>query len=89
MPSGGTGYPNPGRYWGFLRLTLAEVFEANDADIMVVSLQDDLNQASADEQLFFSHYEPLEVAASITGTTPSRDMLDKYTKPVHQNGWGP
>lgn len=89
MPSGGIGYPNPRRYWGFLRMTLAEVFKAKDADALVKELQNELSTASADEQLFFFHYEPLEVASKVTQQTPDSNMLDEYAKLVRQFDWQP
>jgi hypothetical protein len=89
MPTAGTGYPDPKRYWGFLRLTLAEVFEVNDADDLVGELQIDLSMASGEEQLFFFHYEPLEVASEVTGSTLNSNMLDKYQRLVTRYGWKP
>ena len=86
MPSGGIGYPNPARYWGFLRMTLVEVFSftATEADTLVGDLQSDLSTASADEQLFFFHYEPLEVALKVTDLPLTFDTPSKYAKALGQ-----
>jgi hypothetical protein len=91
MPSGGVGYPNPGRYWGFLRMTLIEVLNETppEADMLVQELQYELNTASADEQLFFFHYEPFEVALTITNQTPTSDIVGKYATLVRRFGWAP
>jgi hypothetical protein len=72
-------------------MTLTELFSfsATEADALVRDLQSDTALASADEQLFFFHYEPLEVALKVTSSTPNPVMLGKYEKLVPQLGWKP
>ena len=94
MPTIGTGdvYPNPQRYWKFLKETLIDVFNQTPktADDLIKNLQRELQAAGPAERLLFFHAEPLSVAKDLTGTQTLTDQMYRdYDGLIHSLNWTP
>jgi hypothetical protein len=69
------------RYWKIVREIIKEIFNSD------VSLVDqylrDLQEATPDERALVYHAEPLDVAADLVGTRPTREHVDLYRKMIY------
>ena len=79
-------YPLPEKYWDLVQRTLDEVFQqsAKPAE----HLRWDISNRPAEEQLLFSHAEPLDVAADLARRRPSDVEIKAYRQLADQVGWG-
>jgi hypothetical protein len=88
MPTAGTSYPEPDRYWNFLSETLSRVFGRSDAVNLVGIIRKNVEASPCQEQLLFFHSEPLDIAAEFTQTEVDSILVSKYLSLVRQLKWG-
>ncbi len=63
-------------FWAVVEATLSEIF--HDDPALAQRLKDELSDASESERSLFFHAEPLEVAADLSGVTPTESQFLLY-----------
>jgi hypothetical protein len=89
MAAAAASYQNSSNYWSVLFETLKDVFNRQDATILVADLRLELQKASPEEQLLFFHSEPFDVALTLTGEVADPTLISNYLSLVQRLNWGP
>lgn len=63
-------------FWAVVEATLSEIFHEDSA--LAQRLEDELADASESERSLFFHAEPLDVAADLSGVTPTESQFLQY-----------
>ena len=73
------------KYWELVEKTLVEVFKRKPDP--ACQLGNKIRSASDEEQLYFYHKQPLDVAADLVGTRPTPSQVDAYLDLARRLGW--
>ena len=84
-----TRYPRPTAYWDFLTQVLFNVFQEQNADLLVGKIRQAIQAAPIEEQLFFFHKEPFDIAVNMTRKPINPTLLSDYLALVSKLNWKP
>ncbi len=65
------------KYWSLVRLVVQDIFGGAHTSRMD-RLKKLIHESPPEEQLLFYHTEPLQLAAELSGKTPTDDQIAKY-----------
>lgn len=73
------------KYWLMVKKTLQRIF--HEKPDCADALREEISKLPLEEELVIYHDEPLNVAANLAGTRPSKDQVREYLALAAKMGW--
>lgn len=74
------------KYWLMVKQTLQRIF--HESPDCADALREEISKLPPEEELVIYHDAPLNVAANLAGTRPSKDQVREYLALAARMGWG-